>query len=221
MNRVRNFLLQNRFLALLAVMAVRLLGVPLFYALMPQHEYRFIKGATDVLVVLILLSALFAVSRTRRALLVSALLFGGSAVADTLCHFGGNEIICITGAGFELLFLSWCTGLIIGRIFHAQTVSADTIAASLCAYLLMGLAWGALFELIELLHPGSFSLPAAGSSFDAVYLSFVTLSTLGLGDITSQSSSVRMLVSCEALTGQIYLAVLVARLVGLHIAVRR
>jgi hypothetical protein len=79
--------------------------------------------------------------------------------------------------------------------------------------------------LVEILQPGSFNL-AKGTAMKfggsetifAVYFSYVTLTTLGYGDITPLSGAARTLAIVEATTGQIYLAVLVARLVGLHVA---
>ena len=103
-------------------------------------------------------------------------------------------------------------------------MTADKIYGALCVYLLIGLTWGFMFLTLEGVQPGSFSLgqgqptridkdPAA-----LVYFSFITLSTVGYGDITPLSPPARAFAFMEAIIGQIYLAVLVARLVGLHIA---
>jgi hypothetical protein len=103
-------------------------------------------------------------------------------------------------------------------------VTADKIYGALCVYLLIGLTWGFMFLTLEGVQPGSFSLGQgqpngiAKDPATLVYFSFVTLSTVGYGDITPLSPPARSLAFMEAIIGQIYLAVLVARLVGLHIA---
>jgi hypothetical protein len=85
----------------------------------------------------------------------------------------------------------------------------------------MALMWTFIFVVVETLHPGSFNLPedlniAATRQF--VYYSFVTLTTLGYGDITPITSMARSLCILEAVIGQLYLVVQVAWLVGVHVS---
>jgi voltage-gated potassium channel Kch len=101
-------------------------------------------------------------------------------------------------------------------------VTVDTICASLCIYLLLGVCWSGIHVLAEVLEPGSFQLPGHGPDAQfvdfALYYSLVTMTTLGYGDVIPSSPSTRMFAATEAIMGQLYIAVLVARLVGLHIA---
>ena len=95
--------------------------------------------------------------------------------------------------------------------------------------MLVGLAWAFLFSLLEVLQPGSFNLPELSAEpLDLaamevrrlsvfMYYSLVTLTTLGYGDITPVTPLARNLAAFEAVMGQLYIAILVARLVGLHI----
>jgi len=81
--------------------------------------------------------------------------------------------------------------------------------------------WVFLYNITEILHPGSFSLAAvldAESKKALYFFSFVTLTTLGYGDITPVSGPARSLAMVEAIVGQMYIAVLIARLVGTHIS---
>ena len=115
-------------------------------------------------------------------------------------------------------------------LFRQRTITTDLICASLCAYLLLGICWAFGYSLTEILEPGSFyisdvhgeassTLNKSGAQLGfAMYYSFVTLSTLGYGDVIPVNSTSRVLAYSEAVMGQIYLAVLVARLVGLHIS---
>lgn len=100
-------------------------------------------------------------------------------------------------------------------------VDADHLLAALSAYLLVGVFWGAVYVAVESAAPRS--LLTAGQLFahgmslnDGIYFSFVTLATLGYGDITPITPIARGLAVFEAIVGQLYLAVLVARLVGLR-----
>ncbi len=97
-------------------------------------------------------------------------------------------------------------------------VDSERIAAALDAYLLGGLVFGVCFWVIGQARPGSFGgVPEAGLDLGtAIYFSFVTISTLGYGDILPVSEAARGLAMLEAVGGQMYLAVLVARLVSLY-----
>jgi len=123
-------------------------------------------------------------------------------------------------AGLLCVLLS----LLINRIFQADKVDLEMISISLCGYLLLGIFWADIYSIVAYLDPGAFRGAVADlqfggdSSGTALYFSYVTLSTLGYGDITPVNPSVGILCTTEAITGQIYLTVLVARLVGLHIA---
>ena len=106
---------------------------------------------------------------------------------------------------------------------HGTSVTTDKIFAAVCVYLLIGLAWTFAYALVDALNPHSFvALSAAGHEkyiirvLELRYFSFMTLTTVGYGDIVPHSTAARTLAALEAIVGQIYLTVLVARLVGLH-----
>ncbi|MBN9522116.1 two pore domain potassium channel family protein [bacterium] len=108
-------------------------------------------------------------------------------------------------------------------IRREQTITTDAVAAALCGYLLLGLAFGHTYGALATAVPGSFAGldPALGPDdrqLRLTYFSFTTLTTLGYGDITPARDTARALVILEAVTGQCYLAVLVADLVGKRLA---
>jgi hypothetical protein len=111
---------------------------------------------------------------------------------------------------------------IITRDFYkSDSVSRDTISAALIGYLLLTLLWANLYFLLELLHPNSFTVTHEMILSDPSilrYFSFVTITTLGYGDITPITSQARSLTVLEAFIGQMYVAVLIARMVGIHTA---
>ena len=110
----------------------------------------------------------------------------------------------------------------VGSVLCAKTVDTEVLCASISAYLMLGLLWAFAYMLAARLTPGAFAfsvaqdarVPLHGSN--AIYFSFVTLSTLGYGDITPVSHVARMLAMTEAMTGCLYVAVLIARLVALY-----
>jgi ion channel len=109
--------------------------------------------------------------------------------------------------------------VLLAQIFRTGRVTHVRIQGAIAAYLLLGGAYAHGYHIVEILHPGSFTLPPSGmlSATDWSYFSFVTLTTVGYGDITPVLPIARTLAIGEALSGQLYLAVMVARLVAMEI----
>ena len=125
-----------------------------------------------------------------------------------------------------ILFFAYVTFLILSDVFRdSVAVSADTICGALAAYLLIGIGWAFAYALLDQLVPGSImGLRSHGglSRYDG-YLgySFVTLTTLGYGNVVPGNAKADALAVAEAVVGQIYLVVLVARLVALNLVSTR
>jgi Ion channel len=111
---------------------------------------------------------------------------------------------------------------ILRRVLGAGRVTSHRVQGAVVVYLLLGLSWANAYHIVEFLHPGSFDSQVAGplTINDWMYFSFVTLTTVGYGDVTPVHRIARVLAVGEALTGQLYLAVLLARLVSLEIVAR-
>ena len=107
--------------------------------------------------------------------------------------------------------------VVLGQTFRAGPVNVHRIQGAVAAYLLLGLAWALAYELVALLATGAFSGTGLGEGErpQFVYFSFVTLTTVGYGDVTPVHPVARSLAVAEALTGQLYPAILLARLVSL------
>ena len=127
--------------------------------------------------------------------------------------------------GLLVLYLGMMVASFSHHIFTSKQVDVELISAALCLYLLLAMLWTSLFTLLEGFMPGSF----AGSGLAQAetireyhqyfsYLSFVTITTLGYGDITPQTPLAMTLCQIEAILGQFFIAVLVARLVGIQVA---
>ena len=124
------------------------------------------------------------------------------------------------------LFYFMSTLIAFSELLSPKPIDLNKIIGSVTVYLMVGMNWAFLYYFAELFLPGSFSgfsLQQSGDSilFDLIYYSYVTLSTLGYGDITPVAPIVRGLAMIEALFGQFYIAILVAVLVGLHISSHR
>jgi len=123
-----------------------------------------------------------------------------------------------------IILISFFAITVLGYVLRGTRVTTDKIFAAICVYLLIGYAWTFIYALLEELQPGSFVALSAIAPNDYVarymemrYFSFMTLTTVGYVDIVTHSSATRTFAALEAVVGQIYLTVLVARLVGLHI----
>jgi hypothetical protein len=130
----------------------------------------------------------------------------------------------VADRALQIVFLSFTVAVLLVAIFRKRTVTLDSLLGAFGGYLLIAVAWGLSFSLVELLSPGSFYVAAQlRQDWDSSdehrewllsYFSCCTLMTVGYGDITPVLPVARTLAVLEAMTGQIYLAVLLAVLVG-------
>jgi len=150
---------------------------------------------------------------------------GGLALVTNVAHaITAHGALAIAWNGFVATFLGIASYLVLRDVFRTGAVTADTIRGAICAYFMFGTCWAFLFGAVAAADPGAFiAAGAPGRAFDAtaepmMYFSFVTLTTLGYGDILPVSEPARLLAWMEAVLGQLYLAIVVARLVGLHLS---
>ncbi len=184
--------------------------------------YPFFKGvlALNVLLTTVLLTALYAVGYGRQRWWVAVALGVPYILSLWFVVLGySEEVVVLAGLGFGILFLGYTAGTILQHVMHRRQVDADLLYGAVASYLLIGIAWALLYSLLEWIQPGSFQHTASDDLAwdDFLYYSFVTLTTLGYGDLTPLSAHVRSFAMLEAITGVFYVAILVARLVGLHL----
>jgi len=227
-NSLRQWMTEHRFLVLLCTLVVLILGSPLTKTLRTPNFFArlLILGYLFFM----LLGAVFAISSSRRQLIIAALLSVPAAILQAADAFITEDHLKSWGDALMIVFLGYVIALIFKALFQQRRITADMICASLCAYLLIGICWAFVYSLVEILQPESFNVSDAHEDITtalnvtgehagfAVYYSFVTLSTLGYGDVFPVTPMARVCSYGEAVFGQIYLAVLVARLVGLHIS---
>jgi hypothetical protein len=213
-----------RYLVLLGTLLLVLVVQPvsLGYSTPPQLFDAFLMLVT----VALLLS--FCPDKNRRLVAIAfgiptgLLSLGGHLLADQ----PKNTVVMI-GHGLVIVFYSWAAVLIVASLFRRQAVSPDSVFGAICGYLLLGMAWGVLYSMLDTIRPGSFEVGSRlAEQVQAdhsrihlfTYYSFITLTTVGYGDVTPLSTPARTCAWLEALTGQFYLAVLVAGLVGALLA---
>ena len=178
-----------------------------------------------VLMTLVMVFAVLAIGARRRTLIVALLLVGPALAAKWANRLRPDlvppEIFLALGA----IFFVFVTTNLLRFILRAPRVDANVLCAGISGYLMLGLIWMPAYLLVAKLAPvarPAFALtvgPEAGSAlngFKAFYFSFITLTTVGYGDIVPISRVARMLAVMEAITGLFYMAVLISRLVAVY-----
>lgn len=174
-----------------------------------------------ILLQVALVCSLVAVSQNRRRLVVAVIL-GSLAMSDTSReYFRDSATLNPSALVFLTMFFGFLAAVFLAEVLHARNIDVEQICGALCVYLLIGIVWGFLYALVLHTDPEAIRFPpntVADNSSRLTYFSFVTLTTLGFGDIHPLTPIARTLCWIEAILGQIFLAVLLARLVGLNLA---
>lgn len=173
---------------------------------------------TDIYLSGILLSAIKAVSDKKGTFNIALAL----AAPYILLKWGGKILAVSFSWNIEEMFGAFFVAYVLVLIFmfiaRQQKVNRDVIMAAVCGYFLLGLMWAFVYFFVETVLPGSFQYAKNSSASNAnfIYFSFVTMTTVGYGDMLPLSNAARSLAILEAVMGQLYLAVTIARLVGIQ-----
>lgn len=193
------------------------------------------KHGADIdrgLITLVLILGVLAVGRSHRTLAWAMMLMLPALLAGWINHFQPALLPATVHNGASLAFLCFVEYQLLHFIIRAPRVNSEVLCAGISGYLLLGILWMSAYMLVsrlsptDLTHPGAFAFtvgvtsPHPLSEFEAYYFSFITLSTVGYGDITPISPGARTLAMLEAMTGTLYMAVLISRLVALYSAQR-
>ena len=184
---------------------------------------RIVEYVVPPLFTVLALAALVTVASRRRTLVIGLILAAPALLVYWLPPFGQSNLL---GEISGDLFLIWVTLAILSHVLGAKRVTTEVLFAVASTYLLLALIWSMAYGIADDLQPGALSYPEAllGPGEDPstrgiyMYFSFVTLTTLGYGDISPISDAGRLLAMLEATLGQLFLVIVVARLVGLHTA---
>jgi voltage-gated potassium channel Kch len=201
-----------------------LIFLVVFFVLSPFVEKlphgNFIDGS---LLTMVLMSGVLATAGSRNKMII-AIVFVAPVIIGRWIHLFrpdlSDKIFLVPG----LVFFGFLIGNFLYFILRAKRVDSEVLCAGLSVYLLLGMAWMVAYLLVdEFSHGTAFAFTSGGpdsahvmSGFTAIYFSFITLTTVGYGDIVPVSTVARMLTSTEAMTGTLFMAVLIARLVSLY-----
>jgi voltage-gated potassium channel len=210
---------QHNFMYIFAGVLVVLLIAPVM-AELKEGNRHILQAGLD----LSLLLGIWSVVDHRRWFIFGViLLFCGVSITITDAFLNLPELRLATFV-VVLPFYLLTAVLALRHVLYAKTVDSNILAGSICVYLLMGVIWAIVYSFVDYISPDSFSGMVSEAQEDRflgfLYYSFVTLTTLGYGDILPVKPIARACGYLEAVIGQIYLVVLIAGLVGLHIADR-
>ncbi len=175
----------------------------------------------DLFFSIIFIATIYAVSQKRYHIIIAAILIIPALFAVWIPDIPTNNTPLTIGYICGLIVFAFAVISILNYIFNEETVTRQTISAAVAVYLLIALMWSFIYRLIENLYPASFAVAHAkleGAENIYLYFSLVTITTLGYGDITPTGSQALSLAVLEAITGQIYLVVVVAWFVGLYVS---
>jgi voltage-gated potassium channel len=211
----RQVCFRERFLSLLIFIIAMIAIGPLF------EEFVHLRILIDILWSAIFVSAIYAVSQKKHHILIAVMLALPMLASIWTKYFVQYKAITVIGGLCGAAFFLFAIIQMLTFIYSHKEVTRDMIVGAAVVYLFMALMWTFIFVVVETLHPGSFNFPEGqdiAASRQFVYYSFVTLTTLGYGDITPTTSLAKSLCILEAVIGQLYLVVQVAWLVGVHVS---
>jgi len=189
-------------------------------------EGGWLNWALDLSFLAVILSC-FLVSLGRRVWRIILVLAVVAEVVSLIAEFLGADFFQSPGRVLRVLVLIAAMIIVLRDVLNSRRVTMDTIFAAASVYLLMALVWSSVYIALEALNPGSFNLKTIGGPGDMtkaaqlMYFSLISLTTVGYGDITPASPQASMLAALEGVIGQLYIAIILARLVAMELTGRR
>ncbi len=207
----------NRFNHLLVLIVVLLLAIP-FARSTGQ------RGVADLFVMVVFAASNILILRIMivrpRRFWVSAAIILAVITADGVVQLTDAlwaEKFMIVADIAYVIFLTVFLQYLIKFLFNEKKVTDDSIKGGICTYLLLGVTWGIVYRLLLFFDPAAFLVQGQAGP-NLFYFSYVTLTTVGYGDIVPATHFAQTLAFMEAVTGQMFIAIFIARLMGLHIA---
>jgi voltage-gated potassium channel len=220
MIKIHKALQQNKFLYLF----ISLITFFIVDAFLKDHFFQYLL---NIFFSLVIIFSLYTIAYSKKLLFLTAIIIG---IATMLVKWSQelvlpNYTMTIAQLSFAVTFFSLITFTTLYYTLSHRIITINTLFGAVSCYLLMGLTWGYLYTLLYFLNFDAFNinLPNTPGQINEAtplmsYYSFVTLTTLGFGDILPLSEPAKAFSWMEAVFGQIYLTVLIAQLVGRYIA---
>ena len=211
---------QNNFFYLLGAFVFLLITIPVVRDLYGTANNFIGQLAFSTTLIL----AVLGLAKSLKWLVIGLLLVLSGFICSYLFVFSENPALVYIALISDLLFLILTIIIATKQVVSFETINLHNIAGAICVYILLGIIWAILYLLIYTLIPNSFSGIHESDQqillHDFLYFSFVTLTTLGYGDLLPLSATAKTLAFVEAIFGQFYIATLVAGLVAVHISGR-
>lgn len=211
---------------LLAALLIMMIGTPIMSDITHHVPVFHRDAAMTPLILILTVAAGYAIWPTARYR-ASSVVFGVVVLAILmLSTMFRHDALAATHLVAQAFFLTYVSGVVLRAVFTAEIVDGNILCGAACLYLLAGVLSGFIYSLLELALPGSFVVqPVGGEPAPShptppwlMYFSFSTLTTVGFSDVMPSRNVSRSLAVLEAVIGQIMLVVMIARLVGLHVA---
>ena len=171
---------------------------------------------TTLLATLIPLTSFYALTADRNRAIAILIIAAPFVILDGLSVFFRNPYLMIAAICFATILYLYIIVLMVINLLSYRVITADLIFCAIATYFLIGVMWSGVYIILEGISPGSFA--GLSKNGDLVYFSFVTLTTVGFGDILPQSILAKRLVIFEGALGGIYLAVIIAMIVGRYMS---
>jgi hypothetical protein len=200
---------QRRYAILFYSLVLTLVAAPLFASI------GFGRNLIELFLAINLLAAVIPIGRRSERRLLLVILIAAFVIRLAADGFNEGTLVAASRMIWTVVALIAAGGAL-SFAFRARSIDREHVYAALSAYLLAGVFFGSFYWVLEEIHPGSFTVSGEISPSSAIYFSFVTLATLGYGDIVPRTDIARGLAIVEGVGGQLFLAVLIARLVSLY-----
>ncbi|GEM_PF-4281285 len=204
---------ENKYSFLLTILLLIFFIYPFVYV------YNEVSPLLNILFLVAVLPALMASLRKKNLRRVLFFYFGSFVIEIliTLKIIPEKLNLSLISLSFSIIFIGLCIFILTRNINRLKIVNADIIKGGISIYILMGLFWAIVYVMVHRFNPGAFHV-ANSDRLDYLYYSFVTLLTIGYGDINAIDKFAKIFSVLEAVGGQIFLATFISRLVGIAIA---
>jgi hypothetical protein len=205
--------MKNRFIyIIIATMLVMLIN--------PFIRYTGKTGyfIATLLVAMIPLASYYALTEDRKRAIAILLLAAPFVILDGLNMFFSNHNLMVVSYSFGTILYFYIVVLLVRNLLSQGVITANLIYCAISIYLLIGIMWAGIYVVLEGISPASFS--GLSETTDLLYFSFVTLTTVGYGDVSPLSILAKRLAIFEAAMGGIYMAIIIAMIVGRYMSMQ-
>ena len=203
--------MKNRFIYII-------LAILLLMLVSPFIRYTGKSGhfITTVLAAMVPLTSFYALTANRKRAIIILFIAAPFVLLDLIDMFFTHRYLMIAEYSFGTILYFYIVVLLVRNLLSYRVITANSIYCAISTYFLIGIMWAGIYTVIEGVSPGSIS--GISKPEDLIYFSFVTLTTVGYGDVTPHSILCKRFAIFEAAMGGIYLAVIIAMIVGRYMS---